>query len=687
MLINQTPGTQTRLWFFGGLIVLAMLHLLYRLYEVQVSRGEVYVNRLRDQTTVAVRLSPARGAIVDTNGLALAENRASFDVDFYLDELVRTYSRQHRGNVPRLTTTKTGKSGKVYTETSPDIVKIVNDSMEPIAKNLGFENRPDTADLRQHYRIRRDIPFQYRTDVDFTTLAQFSERNLGVPGIDIAARPVRQYPYGALAAHILGYVGKPESSEQTTEDGYEFETVGKEGIEKTMDSHLQGKPGGRILRVNYRGYIDREEGFTPPSVGNTVYLTIDARIQHIVEECMRDVGRGAAVVIDPNNGDVLALASVPNFDPNDFIPKIQSAKWKALNTDPTAPLINRTLSAYAPGSTFKVPVALAALKSKAITPQTVIHSPGFIMIGNRAFKDWNPNGQGSITVHDALRMSCNTFFYQIGMKAGIDALVSMGQLGGFGQLTGIPISGESPGIMPGPEWLKKRYPKERWTNATTANVSIGQGFLEVTPLQMTLFMGAVANGGTLYYPRLIKSVTDLNGDQKVSVPTRPRSELGIKFSDMAAVRQALLAVVENGTGRRVGGIPGIQVAGKTGSAQFSKVINGVRKKDTRAWFFGFAPFENPRYAFCVMVEGGVAGGSTAGPIVHNILQRVFAMEQGEIVNMTALPPAIGHFRGVQDIAPDQPHAPAAPATPPADSEPTVLPEDNDPPPIMQRRRL
>lgn len=649
MLVNKIEEHRIRLLIFAAFLVIALGDLILHLYFVQVAKGDVYVNRLRDQTTVAVRLSPARGAIVDRNNIPLAENRASFDIDFYLDELVRHYSKQHHGKVPKIYYEATRK-GKKVTLGETDIVEIVNESIDPIAKSLGLQSRPDENDLRNHYRNRRQIPYQFRTDIDFTTLAQFSERNLGVPGIEVAARPVRSYNYGAFASHILGYVGKPDQAEQVGEDGFEYDSVGRLGIEKIMDAQLQGKPGGKILRVNSRGYIDREEGVQQPTVGNSVYLTIDARIQHIVEECMRGVGRGAAIIMDPNNGDILAMVSVPNYDPNDFIPRIPADKWKALNSDPTAPMVNRALSAYAPGSTYKVMISLAGLKYGVITPSTLINSPSAIPIGERLFHNHGDEEFGAINLTEALTHSVNTFFYQLGIRIGIDKIDEMGRLCGMGEATGV-LSPESPGILPGPEWMKqsKVYHRERWTTAHTANASIGQGFVQATPLQMSVLMSAVANGGTVYYPRLIKQVADLNGNVQASIPTRVRSELGVKFNDLAAIRQALLSVVEGGTGTKAGGIPNFKVAGKTGTADFTMRLNGQAVKDKRAWFYGFAPYEAPRYVFCVMVEGGDFGGSTSAPIVHDILSRIVAMEQGATVNMSYMTPSIGHFEGVKPI--------------------------------------
>lgn len=709
MLLNDDRNLPYgRLLFIALMVLLAVGILLTRLYDVQLSQGDVYTQKLRTQTTVATRLSPARGAIIDRNGVAMAENRASFDIDFYLDELQRNYSRDHHGRLPKIKV-PVKRHGEIHYVEQVDIVKIVNEAIDPIARSLGFTTKPDEKEIREHFRTRKEIPFQFRTDVDFNTLAQFSERSLGVPGIDIVARPVRRYTYGAFASHVLGYVGKPDdNSESLADDGYPFETVGRQGIEGRMDARLQGKPGGKILRVNYRGYVDREEEVKWPTVGESVKLTIDARIQYIAEQAMRGVGRGAAVVMDPQTGDILALVSVPSYNPNDFIPKITSDEWKALNTDPTAPLVNRALSSYPPGSTYKVMIALAALKAGAITKDTVIFSPGVVYIAGHPFKDWSPNGQGAIKLREALKMSCNTFFYQLGANyAKIDPIVKMGKLVGFGEPTGIELSPESKGIMPGPEWLKKNYPRENWTSAYTANVSIGQGAVQVTPLQMCILMSAVANGGHIYKPRLIQGTIDIDGEQNGEIlPQQPHDPenptLGMKQKDIDAVREGLFAVVDEGTGKKAK-LPDVHVAGKTGTAQAWRMMNGHKMQDNKTWFYGFAPYENPRYVFCVMVEGGVSGGGTCAPIAHEILQNLFEMEKGKEFTLSYLTPAVGHFRGVTEVPhplaggdtnPDNATTGNAttnasdnvPVAPSGGDEPAIVPEDNDGPSIMPKRR-
>jgi penicillin-binding protein 2 len=672
MLEHKSVVPTSRQGYIIFAFFLAGLYMVYRLYDVTVQKNENYKDKLRNQTTIAIRLSPARGGIVDRNGIAIAENRASFDIDFYLDQLIRDYSRTHRGRIPKIVV-EVKRNGKVKRREENDIVKIVSESVEPLKKTLGIEIKLDANDIRNHYRSQPRIPYPYKTDIDFNTLAQFSERNLGIPGIEIGARPIRTYNLGAFASHVIGHIGRPESSEQVDEDGVEFEYVGKRGIEEKMDSHLQGKAGGKILQVNYRGYIvPGDESEDPPTVGNSIALTLDARIQHIAEDAMRGVGRGAVVVMDPNNGDVLAMVSVPNFDPNIFIHKLSQKETTQLFANPTAPMLNRAVSEYAPGSIYKPIIALAALKSHAIRPSTVINCASSMTIGNRQFKDWYKGDRGPMTVKEAIQWSTNTFFYPAGIRTGIDKLIDMARLFGIGQPTEIPLP-EGKGRLWSPEWLKQNRPLERWSEAYTANFSIGQGSVEVTPLQMAVVGAAIANGGTVYYPNLVKSIQSIDGDVKATFPPRIRNRIEFDVADLDIVRQGMLAVVESGTATRAQ-VPGYKIAGKTGTAQFKTRLQGRLVSDQRTWFLTYAPYESPRYAICVLVEGGSSGGGTCAPIAQNIYARIFAMEKGETIPMSYLTPVEGHFGGVTDYIPPQPAgatgpgvAPAATAVPPSEN--------------------
>jgi penicillin-binding protein 2 len=661
---------------------IAALILLQRLFVVQVVEGQKHAQTLIQQTTIPILLSPPRGLVLDRNGLPLAENRARYDVDLYVRELMGNYARAHRGRLP-MTLVEVGLGEKKRKQKQVDIVKIVNETATEPLRNLGIVPNYEIDELRKHSQQRPNTPFQLATQIDFTTLSRMAERDPRIPGVQEAARPVRWYPYGALASHVMGFVGAPE--EQTLET-FQPEVIGKEGIEKGFEQDLEGVPGGKILKKNNLGFIMEEQGYQAPVPGHNVYLTLDVRVQTIVEGVMRRVGRGACVVMDPNSGDILAMCSVPNFDPNSFVPggTGKSTDWKQLLTAESKPMLNRALGAYAPGSTFKTLTALAALENPAakFTPQTVIHSPGAIEMAGRTWHDWNPDGQGSIALKRGLAMSCNTFFYQLGVRTGIESMSEMGKRIGFGQKLllrpdGAPaLAGEDPGTMPGREWMenrmaqrKKSYktkidawvaegqksprPKppavERWSDGHTANTSIGQGYVRVTPLQMAVMLSAVANGGTVYQPRLVQGVgrttekgTKATKEYPVAVK---RGDLQVKPENLAAVREGLRAVVTEGTGKNAA-VKDVEVAGKTGSAQFVTRIGGSTVKDTRTWFTGFAPLKEPKYVVIVLVEGGVSGGSTCAPLASEVLFKLFEMEKGVPPALVYQAPVVGHFHGV-----------------------------------------
>jgi penicillin-binding protein 2 len=503
------------------------------------------------------------------------------------------------------------------------------------------------------------------TDLDFATVANFEERNAGVSGIRVAQNPAREYTYGAFAAHILGYVGKPNSEQDAlSEDGVTpYETVGRHGIEAVMDAQLQGEPGSELKRVSSQGYYIEDPMLKStvqnPTMGATLYLTIDARVQYIVETALRHagVGRAAAVVMDPRNGDVLAMCSVPSYDPNKFIPKIQEKDWDALNQDPTAPMFNRALHAYAPGSTYKIMVALAGLKSGNVGVNTVFNCPGAIQIDDHLFHNSDSTDAGDMALVHAICVSSDVFFYQYGMKAGIEAIDEMGARVGFGQKWGLlGDADEDAGILPGPEWMKanekwliKTHNIDHWSRAQTANTSIGQGFVLATPLQMATFLCSVANGGTVYRPRLYSRVVDYTGKTKTEVAEgQVYNTLGVKPSDLRAVQEGMREVVAQGTAT-LAQVPGYEIAGKTGTAQAHIKVDGEIRKDLKCWFYCYGPAgvkDTPRYVTCVVVEGGVWGGTTTAPIAQEIMSRLFAMDKGATENIAFLQPALGNFNGL-----------------------------------------
>src|SRR5258705_292338 len=352
-----------RIQFLGLFMLLGVGSLGVRLWWIQVAHGQEWTSQIRGSSQATVRIPSVRGEIKDRNGMTLVQNRASYEVDFYLPEMVKGY-RERFGSPPS-SEYRAIISGMPKDMKEPDIIKIVNNGIVPRLNELDLARDYNAGKLQRHFRNDTEVPFSYIKDIDFPTMAKFSEHDVGLPGVDIAIKPVRSYVYGALASHLLGYVGMPndiDKEEASKFTFYQQDVEGKSNIEKTMDEYLRGKPGVRYLRKNAKGTIEGVLREDPPQQGANVFLTLDARIQAIADEALRAVSRAGAVVVDPNNGDILAMASVPSFDPNTFIPSIKKKDWDALRKDEADPLVDRAVSALPPGSTFKLITALAGLR-------------------------------------------------------------------------------------------------------------------------------------------------------------------------------------------------------------------------------------------------------------------------------------------------------------------------------------
>src|SRR5438874_3085866 len=630
-------SSRVRIQFLALLMLLGMGALGLKLWWIQVAHGAEWTSQLRGSSQATVRIPSVRGEIKDRNGITLVQNRANYEVDFYLPEMVKGY--RERFGSPPLSEYRAIINGMPKDQKEPDIIRIVNDGIVPRLNDLDLARDYNAAKLQRHYRNDTEVPFSYIKDIDFPTMAKFSEHDVGLPGVDIAIKPVRSYVYGALGGHLLGYVGPPDDTNKEEAKKFTFyqgDVEGKSNVEKTFDQYLRGQPGVRYLRRNAKGVIDGVLREDPPKQGANVFLTIDACIQSIAEDALRAIARGVAVAADPNNGDVLAMASVPSFDPNAFIPSIKAKDWTTLQKDEARPLINRAISTFPPGSTFKIVTSLAGLRRNMSNAR--FNCSGGVSYGEHYFRCWiseKGGAHGTLGLTDAIKVSCDSFFYQYGNAAGIDSIDKTGNALGLGKETGIHLTGEQPGIMPGPEWMAIHYPRERWSQAYTANVPIGQGYVLASPLQMAMAYATVANGGVSYYPRLVSKVLNQDGSMaldengKPVVPAEPKidSDLRQDFSpdQIELVRRGLWKVVneDGGTGGRAR-LKGVEVAGKTGTAQAS--TNG--KKDTIAWFCCFAPFDHPKYVVVAMVQGGEHGGSVARPIATRILDRTLAMDAG-----------------------------------------------------------
>lgn len=584
--------------------------LLVALWRMQVTNGAHFDSREQAQSLRRIRIPSARGEIFDRNGVVLANNRPSYDVALYLEQLPRTSKKQ-------------------------DIVLAANNTLAPFRQTWPINTRLTDDAIRNHFARRRPLPLTVWRDLTPELVGAFVERVGNLPGVDLVVTPVRQYPQGKLAAHALGFVGKPEQRVNAeAEDVEDFDyfqpdTVGKQGVERARDEFLHGEPGGMTIRVSPGGSKVGVVGEKRATRGNRITLTLDARMQRIVEDALAHtvlpVGKqlsGAAVVLDPRTGEVLAMASVPTFDPNVFGPGVPGEIKSALFQDPGKPTLNRATGArYAPGSTFKTITLLAGLEAGAIHQQDSVVCSGSMKIGTwpRPFRCWSTQGHGAVDALGAMKHSCDIWFYQEGMATGVDAIANTAREFGLGSPTGLDMANDLSGLVPSPTW-KRGQVGENWWDGDTAQMSIGQSFLLVTPLQMANVAATFANGGTLWQPFMIKRIESARDELVEETKPKLRGRLTAKPQNIEFVRQTMLAAVQSpeGTGHNAA-VRGLSVAGKTGTAEFD--TRGTRIK--RTWFIGFAPYDQPQVAVAIVIEDGESGGHTVAPVAGQIMAGIF----------------------------------------------------------------
>ena len=515
---------------------------------------------------------------------------------------------------------------------TPEHSRDLDDAVVRVARVLGVGE----GQIRERL-ARRAVPFRQvvlKTDAALQDVAAVLARRRELPEVSVEVVPLRSYPLASAAAHTLGRVGEVSDKQLQQPEFQGLEAgnlVGQAGLESQYNRRLMGKDGLRRVIVNSRGLEVEEAERLEPHDGPALTLTLDADLQKATEAAFQ--GRaGSAVALDPETGEILALTSTPAYDPNRFTTGIEPALWQKLTTDPDTPLMNRVIQGtYAPGSTFKVVAATAALEEGVITPSTTVYCPGYYSVYGTVFRCHKAAGHGVVDVHKALSQSCNVFFYQAGVKLEITRLAAWAKKLGLGSITGIDLPHEASGLMPSPEW-KQRVLKLPWYGGETVSVAIGQGQVSVTPLQMARLAAVIANGGRLVQPHLVKSVGG------VPVPWEPPHDIGLKPETIRIVREGMRSVVAEGTGWRAR-IPGMEIAGKTGSAQV--VAHARLAKDPKSpklmphgWFICFAPADKPRIAMAVLVEHGGSGGEAAAPVAHEILARYF----GKGVAVADVPP-------------------------------------------------
>ncbi|MCB1090034.1 MAG: penicillin-binding protein 2 [Verrucomicrobiae bacterium] len=644
-----------RLYLLALLILGGFGVLVTRLHQVQIEEGESFVSKLPGRKYETVRIPGIRGEIKDRNGIVMVENISNYEVRFDLKAIRDDYVEKH-GTVPKRKWVRY-RGAQPVEEEETDIVAIVEQSVFPGLGDLGLLEDYNAKQMQVHYRSTGGVvPYTYRRDLTFEDFAAFAEHNIGIPGVTVTVTGRRHYLYDSLACHILGRVNLPDIDKVPAEKRNEFryyvgDDYGVEGVEKTMDHYLQGVPGKRVLVKDEKGKFigDENDQYQAPGAGADVYLTIDAKIQSITEESLRKVGRGAAVVIDPNSGDVLAMASVPSFNPNVFIPEISVSDWNRYTQDKTSPMFNRAVNPNAPGSTYKIPIALAGCLSKSWQQRFVCGAGA--QYGNKFMKCWCASKgytHGSPDLGEAIKLSCNGFFYRYANHTGIRNIQTMSNLLGLGRPTGIQITGEQPGTAPGPEWM--RMQGLTWTESYTAMTGIGQGFVEATPLQMASVVATLANGGKVYTPRIVKKVIRRDGEVVWEEPPTPRHDLlkeGLTAEQIETVKRGMWRVVNEsgGTAGRVASKVTV-ISGKTGTAQ-----TGIPSQPTNSWFISFAPYEKPEVAVCVFVENGKSGGGVAAPIAKNIIEQTIAMRRGQHdIKLTQLQEAKGSLDFYESVS-------------------------------------
>ncbi len=580
------------------LMMAGLLFLAGALWITQISRGDHYAHNARRQSLRVVRVPADRGRIVDRNGIRLADNTPSFSLCVFVEEF--------------------RKPGR-WSFTAEAVARQLRD----VGAVIGRPVEVSAVDFTNHIRSRLPLPLVAWTNLDARVMARFAENQWRFRGMDIVATPSRTYPLLTRASHVLGYVGK---SDLTAVAKKEFDYLlpdleGRSGLEHRYDAELAGVAGRRILKVDASGFMSGVSQEMDPVPGRDLVLTLDARIQKMAEAALEGE-RGAAVVIDPRSGEVLAMASSPSFDPNVFVMGVSRELWKTLNADDgDLPLLNRSISAvYPPGSLFKPVVAIAGLENNVWDPDALVACPGYYELGSFRIRCWNASGHGTISLRKAIEQSCNCYFCTLGQKIGYEPIFHMAEAFGLGRRTGIELDGELGGLLPSAAW-KKAQVSEAWRDGDTCNASIGQGFLGVTPLQMAVLCATIANGGHLYRPRLVRGVRAPEAPALGALLPELVRELNWSARTLAVVRGGMHDVVNapGGTGKNAR-LEHVVVAAKTGTAEVGRKGEGHK----HVWMMAFAPFDAPRIAVAMVVEEGVSGGSTVGPKVGRLLDGIFS---------------------------------------------------------------
>ncbi len=590
-----------RLLIAGGFMLVCFAVLVARFGWLQISRYDYYHTRAEDNRIALVPIVPNRGLIVDRNGEVLARNYAAYTL-----EVLPGHFREADAIFDRLQT----------------VIEITPRDRRRFRKILEESRNFDSVPIR--------------TRLSDAEVARFVARRFEFPGVEVKARLFRDYPNAALAAHVIGYIGRINDRDLSRIESRDQEAnyrgtehIGKVGLEQSYEGELHGITGVEEVEVDAGGRAVRQLRRTPPISGNNLVLTLDRGLQAVAEAAFGE-RRGALVAIEPSSGGVLALVSSPSYDPNLFVDGISTQDWDALNNSPDHPLLNRALSsANPPGSTFKPFMALAALTTGKRTPEQAISDPGYFDFGGHRFRDDKVGGHGMVNMYDSIAFSCNTYYYRLAADLGIEQIAEFMGSFGLGSKTGVDIEGEAKGVLPSPEWKRERFRRaeqKKWFAGETISVGIGQGYNAYTPIQLASAVATLAADGVRFRPHVVRYVEDVSTGARRVIEPEPLDRLPLAKAHVDFIKQAMEGVNLEGTGRRAfAGVP-YRVAGKTGTAQvFSLRGATYRAKDVKerlrdhSLYVAFAPVEAPRIALAVLVENGGFGSQAAAPIARQVL--------------------------------------------------------------------
>ena len=580
-------------------VIVVFSVLVLRLWFLQIVHGPGYRTQ-SENNRIQLQDTPAfRGMIFDRNGDLLVDNRPSYDLYIVPEQM-----QDQKGLL---------KSLEVLTAINPEQVQ---------------------TKLKKAIRKHPFKPILVQKNLSRDELAVLETHLFNLPGIMIQVKPQRHYVYGKLAPHLIGYLGEISERQLNSgryPDNKPGDLIGKYGVEGKWDKFLNGLRGGEQVEVDAAGRKLRVISRKPPIPGYNLSLTIDKNLQVGAEKVLRDK-KGAIVAMNPNNGEILALASGPTYDPNLFVEGIDEAEWKNIVSSKDSPLQNRAISGqYPPGSVFKIVVALGGLEERVIDPQEEIFCDGTYTLGNRTYRCWKERGHGKISFHRAMVESCDIYFYRMGTRLGVDRIARYAKKLGLGKKTGFTLDYEEEGLVPTRKWKLKRWGTQ-WEAGETLSLAIGQTFLLVTPLQMVSLISAIFNGGRLYQPNVIQWV---GKDERKFYQFKPTlmNQFKAKKEHMDLIKGALIGAVNElrGTGTKAT-VKGLHVAGKTGTAQvinleieenFGEESNIPHKFRDHAWFVAIAPAERPRLALAILIEHGGHGGSAAAPVAKDMFEAYF----------------------------------------------------------------